>query len=337
MIFDAANTAWFRTNYKELTRESASGLICPITLKDTPFHELCAGHVLNKGLQQASRLTVPQRRDVDSFFGATIEPDLVNYLNFPVLSSAEHFAKVKRFVIKLPTGDRVEAFFANDAAAKRFTRIDLKNSAGEIVASPYVRTSQPIGEYKDVEVEWTITVSDLASVAALIKSAYLAFFKLVGYRYALDPIGSLVRRSLADFFEAGGTKSTARQYFSRFKGAVITSLAGFLDTTPDTLSGRTLLFHYDDGTDHDTLFAVSCLFRINQRTLLVTLPAVMDVTYSIVALRLYERLLEDRSMRNDIHFVTFRDEEFKVSPAPLDLRYLNNPTSDLIEGSANAL
>lgn len=182
-----------------------------------------------------------------------------------------------------------------------------------------------------------ITVSDLASIGALIKSAYLAFFKLVGYRYALDPVGSIVRKSLADFFEHGAAKSSARQYFSRFKGAVITSLAGLLNTTPDTLSGGTLLFHYDDGTNHDTLFAVSCLFRINERTLLVTLPAVMDVTYSIVALRLYERLLEDRSMRNDIHFVTFRDEEFKVSPAALDLRYLNNPTSELMEDCSNGL
>jgi hypothetical protein len=85
MIFDAVNTARFRANYKELTRESASGLIYPITVKDTPFQELCAGHVLSKGLQKASRLTVPQRRDVDNFFGATVEADLVKYLNFPIL------------------------------------------------------------------------------------------------------------------------------------------------------------------------------------------------------------------------------------------------------------
>jgi len=206
MIFDAINTARFRANYQELTRESVSGLICPITLQDTAFHELCAGHVLNQGLQHASRLTVPQRRDLDNFFGGAIEADLVKYLNFPILSSAEHLAKVKRFVIKLPTGDRVEAFFAGDEAAKRFQRVDLKNAAGETVASPYVRTNELVGEYKDVEVEWTITINDLALVGALIKSAYLTLFRLVGYRYALDPVGAIVRKSLADFFDAGAGK-----------------------------------------------------------------------------------------------------------------------------------
>jgi hypothetical protein len=104
-----------------------------------------------------------------------------------------------------------------------------------------------------------------------------------------------------------------------------------LNTIPDTLSEGTLLFHYDDGTNHDTLFAVSCLFHINKCTLIVTLPAVMDVTYSIVALQLYEGLLKDRAMRNDIHLVTFEDEKFEVSEAPLDIRYLNNSTTDSLQ------
>jgi hypothetical protein len=317
---------------KEVARYSPRGLICPITLKDTPFRELCVGHILNQGLQHASRLTVPQRRDLDNFFGASIEADLVRYLNFPILSSAEHLAKVKRFTIRLPTGDRMEAFFAGDEAAKRFKRVDITNAQGELVASPYVRSNESmVGEYKDVEVEWEITINDLALVGALIKSAYLTLFRLVGYRYALDPIGSIVRKSLGDFFNDRADKTSARQYFARFKGAVITSLKGLLNTTPDTLSGGTLLFHYDDGTNHDTLFAVSCLFHINKGTLIVTLPAVMDVTYSIVALQLYERLLKDRGMRNDIHFVTFDDEKFEVSPVPMDLRYLKSPTTDSLQ------
>lgn len=172
MVFDAENTARFSANYKEVARDSPRGLICPITLKDTPFRELCVGHILNQGLQHASRLTVPQRRDLDNFFGA-IEADLVRYLNFPILSSAEHLAKVKRFTIRLPTGDRMEAFFAGDEAAKRFKRVDITNAQGELVASPYVRSNESmVGEYKDVEVEWEITLNDLALFGALIKSAY---------------------------------------------------------------------------------------------------------------------------------------------------------------------
>lgn len=157
-------------------------------------------------------------------------------------------------------------------------------------------------------------------MGALIKSAYLTVFKLVGYRYALDPVG-IVRRSLAGFFNDRATKDRARDYFARFQGAVITSLRGFLNESPDTLSGATLLFHYDDGTRHDRLFAVSTLFRVNQATLIVTLPAVSEVDYSIEALAKYERLLKDRSTRNDIHYVTFVRDKFEVSPQPLRIEY----------------
>lgn len=298
-------------------------MICPITHQDTPFDQLCAGHILNKGLQKASRLTVPQRMDLDSHYGAALEADLVRYLNFPVLGSSDHLSKVKTFTIKLHSGEQVEAFFAGAEAANRYRRVDLKNSDGEVVASPYIRRSnEETSEYRDVEVEWTITISNIALVGALIKSAYLTLFRLVGYRYGFDPIGNIVRKCLADFFNDRATKTSARQYFSRFNGAVITSLKGLLNTTPDTLTGGTLLFHYDDGTNQDTLFALSCLFRINQCTLIVTLPAVMDITYSIEALRLYECLLKDRSIRNDIHFVTFAESKFAVSAEPMDLKYV---------------
>jgi hypothetical protein len=321
MTFDAMTTAHFSANYNALTREQPHGLICPITLRDIRFADLCSGHILNKALQEASRATIPQPRDLDSHFGATIEADLVKYLNFPVLNSSEHLSKVKTLTIKLPTGRTVKGFFAGDEAAKRFGRVDLKNAAGEIVASPYVRDNEIMGDYKDIAVEWVITVNDLALIGALIKSAYLTLFKLVGYRYALDPVGSIVRRSLASFFDDRASKNDSRNYFARFEGAVITSLKGFLNESPDTRQGGTMLFHYDDGTRHDRLFAVSTLFRVNQATLIVTLPAVSEVDYSIEALAKYERLLKDRSTRNDIHYVTFTQDTFQVSPQPMNIEY----------------
>jgi len=116
---DPATIAKYNENYKELRREEPRGMICPITLRDIPLDELCDGHILNKGLQKASRVTIPQPKDLDGHFGVTIEPDLIKYLNFPVLSSEEHLSKVKTLTIKLPTGERVEGFFARDDAARR--------------------------------------------------------------------------------------------------------------------------------------------------------------------------------------------------------------------------
>lgn len=124
MAINEATIAKHNENYKELTREAPKGMICPITLRDIPLEELCNGHILNEGLKEASRVTIPQPRDLDSHFGAAIEADLVKYLNFPVLSSEEHLSKVKTLTIKLPTGERLEGFFAGDEAARRFSRVD---------------------------------------------------------------------------------------------------------------------------------------------------------------------------------------------------------------------
>jgi hypothetical protein len=43
------------------------------------------------------------------YFGSTLEADLVRYLNFPGLSTAEHLAKAKRFTITFLTGEQAES------------------------------------------------------------------------------------------------------------------------------------------------------------------------------------------------------------------------------------
>ena len=327
MSLDDAITQRFRENYHALTGEWSTGFICPITLKDTPSKELCAGHVLNQGLRQASRRTVLQRRDVDNYFGTTLEPDLIKYLNFRVLTAAEHVAKSRSLTITLPSGERTEAFFAGPEASNRFMRVDLLDSSGKRIASPFVRSAaaQP-GEYRDIQIEWTLTVHQLALVGALIKSAYLSLFALVGYRYALDSIGSAVRRSLSAFFDDRASRQSAGDYFDQFRGAVIVSLDGVLDTIPDTLEGATLLFHYAErGTG--LLFGVSTIFRVNKITLIVTLPAKYDTQhdFSFAALDYYQGLLRDRAMRHATHLVRFKNTQFDVESTPMDIRYASSP------------
>jgi hypothetical protein len=53
---------------------------------------LCAGHVLNQGLQSASRVTVIQRKDIDNYYGYSVEPDFVRMLNLGVASQEELIA-----------------------------------------------------------------------------------------------------------------------------------------------------------------------------------------------------------------------------------------------------
>jgi len=70
----------FGEEYFHLTGVNPAGFVCPITLEEVAAERLCDGHILNEALSIASRKKVIQCVDVDNYFGATIEPDLVNFL-----------------------------------------------------------------------------------------------------------------------------------------------------------------------------------------------------------------------------------------------------------------
>lgn len=73
--------AWFAERYHEATGKHPRRFVCPITLRDDPDAELCAGHILCESLATARRDTVPQRKDVDNAFGTLFEGDFVRLAN----------------------------------------------------------------------------------------------------------------------------------------------------------------------------------------------------------------------------------------------------------------
>jgi len=322
----------FREDYFQATGIRTTGFVCPITLEEVPEEErLCAGHILNDGLGAASSAKVVQFADVDHYYGGTIEPELINFLNFPVMSAEERLKKFKRFYIKLD-GEMYEVFTAGPEAANRYPRVEFKNSKGEIIGERYVRSAKIApGTHADVETEFFLTVHDFALTGSLLKSAYLAIFRMVGYRYGLDAVGSNVRRALRDFYVERGKREDAKHYFEHFRGAVIVSLGGALDQIPDTLEEGRMLTHYAEGSlENGLLFACSCLFRVNSTTLVVTLPAYAQYGRSLDAIQYYRKLLADRSMKHSIHLTQFHGESFEIAKPPLDVRYVTSNTSGSI-------
>jgi hypothetical protein len=315
----------FREDHFGVTGVSPNGFMCPITLQDISVDHLCSGHILNDALGAASSHTVVQFRDVDHYYGGTIEPDLIDFLNFPVMSTEERLKKFKRFFIKLD-GGTYEVFSAGPEAAKRFPRVEIKDKSGKVIGERYLRSAKIApGHHADVESEFFLTVHGFAIIGALLKSAYLAIFKMVGYRYGLDPVGSTVRRSLAEFYLKRAKRAEAKNYFRDFRGAVIVSLGGALDELPDTLEAGWMLTHYAEGTAKTgLLFASSCLFRVNSVTLVVTVPAYWQSGYSLDAMSYYRRLLADRTMKHSIHLMQFRGNSFELSQKPIDIEYLSD-------------
>jgi hypothetical protein len=313
----------FSENYFQVTGNRANGFVCPITLKDVAVDRLCAGHILNHALGAASSKTVLQFKDVDHYFGTTIEPDLIDFLNFSKMSVEERLKKSKRFSIKL-NGESYEVFRAGPDAAKKFQRVEIIDQEGRVIDERYIKSAKIApGPHRDVEAEFFITVHDFALTGALLKSAYLTLFKMVGYRYGLDAVGSTVRRALAEFYFQRARRVDARNYFRDFQGAVIVSLGGTLDEIPDTLEGGQLLMHYAEGTmNTGLLFASSCLFRVNSITLIVTVPAYWQFGHALDAMSYYRKLLSNREMKHSIHLSEFHGNSFEIAKAPLDIQYM---------------
>jgi len=314
----------FREEYFALTRITPTGFVCPITLQDIAVDRLCAGHILNNALQSASSNKVVQFAEVDNHFGATIEPDLINFLNFPTMSSEERLRQTKYLKVNLD-GETHELFHAGPEAAKKFQRVDILDSDGNVIDERYIKSARIApGHHRNVQAESFLTVYDFALTGALLKSAYLAIFKMVGYQYALDAVGSKLRRVLADFYSQKGNKARAKEYFRDFEGAIIISLGGLLDEIPDTLTGGNMLMHYAEGSARTgLLFAASCLFRVNSRTLVVTVPACWRPVESLDAVSYYRKLLMDRGMKHSIHLMEFRGDSFGLSATPVDVKYTN--------------
>src|SRR5690349_2210942 len=104
MAYSTEQLALLNKNYLAVTGKPAQHFVCPITLKDEPGGELCDGHILNGSISQASRKTVVEYKDVDNYFGTTIEPDLVAVLNAPVSTPKALMEKYGRtLTVALPS------------------------------------------------------------------------------------------------------------------------------------------------------------------------------------------------------------------------------------------
>lgn len=321
MTINEEQLARLNADYFGLTGKAVERFVCPVTLQDDPNAELCDGHVLNESIKKASRATVIQRKDVDNYYGRTIEPDLVRFLNVPVSTPQELVRRSRDLTITTPSGDKFDAFFSNSSARKRFQQVDLWNPDGIPFASPFLKTGKLEARlHKDLEVEWTMTVTDSAVVGSLVKSGYLALFRMLGYRWVHSADGDKVRRALAAFYRDKASKKQSLSYFGEFKGSMAVVLGDQFDHVGDTLDGGSLLLHYAEG-DSTTglLFAVTCLFRVNDRVVAVTLPCHQREGYYCVAFRHYQEFLSNRSTFHSAYFARYYNEHFEISSAPLRL------------------
>lgn len=324
MAFSAEQLNLLNADYRAVTGKAIRRFVCPITLKDDPQAPLCDGHILNDSIKTASKKTIVQREDVDNYFGRTLEPDLVAYLNAPVSTAQELIRRYRRtLTVTLPSGEKAEAFFADAKARSRFPQIDLLDTSGTTIASPFLRTgSLEPTLHKGLQVEWLMGFTNSAMLGALLKSAHLALFRLMGYRYVLSAGGDFLRQALADFYNDRADKAQSVAYFSKFTGSVKFALDELPADICGTLEDGSLWFHYEPGGfDNRALFAISFLFLVNGRLGTVMVPNCLDGSRFEAAYARYEATLRDWAMPQDIHCAWLGNQKIEVNPHPLSVQF----------------
>lgn len=246
---------------------------CPILLEESPCVELIDGHVLPQSLRTASRATVLQRKDVDNFFGHTVEAELVGFVNSVAYTKSEFLERAKGVSIVSETAGPLALFTPNPKSSPPFPRIGLRDSKGQTIATPHVKgTLDDLGGSSGMaEVQGTMSFHKPSIDAAMLKAAHLALFKLAGYQWALSAAGQYASKPLRQFVRSSGSRSDVEAMFGGFSSAFHVILSPSFPF--DTLADSKVILHdkLSDPGQADP-FAISCVFSVNARLLFVTLP-----------------------------------------------------------------
>lgn len=268
-------------DYCKVVGTASSDFVCPITLE--PCTDLIDGHILNVALRKASRRTVIQCKDVDNYYGSTVEPELVRHLNFNQLSDADIVRANRNIQVRFTDGTRAGAFAATGKKAKQAARKfeSIRVPLGDEEVQVFIIADRGDPRLRDsIELEGIIQSFPAHWTAAMLKAAHLTMFEMIGYAAVLNPMGDVLRNTLSRYYKDRGTRQAAGVYFAEFENAVhllIEAVPGrdrakrFRACPFDSIEDRTVFLH-QSGAQKKVLFAMTCIFRINQLTVAVTVP-----------------------------------------------------------------
>ncbi len=220
-----------RKDYAKDGRAPFQHFFCPILHEDT-HTELCKGHIVPEAC--GSKAWVPQRKDVDNFFGSIAEAGFVACLEdqkMDVVRALMDKSKHKRLNWKFMVDDDVIGhYFANDPA-----KVPGHHSSGKLIGPnneiiPDVVFKLSPDELKNLEDaeaagdSLTVVIDHdylPEMTASLIKAAHLTMFGMFGYEWVFSVPGKDLAAVLRPFYlQHRGKKKVdvdgpLRDYFSK--------------------------------------------------------------------------------------------------------------------------
>lgn len=194
-----------RAAFEKETGRSFTHFFCPILHSDEP-EKLCKGHIIPKAFGTCN-IWVPQRADIDNFYGSVAEADFIAAVQDRSKTPFEKWVdptlrKRHRPCIEFG-GVRLPHYFPNEhVGAPGHTSVQVVGNNGETICnvvvkmSPQAMKSLP-GNTLTIAVERDYRP---ALVASLLKAAHLTLFRMLGYNHVFSPDGEQLAHILRTFF-----------------------------------------------------------------------------------------------------------------------------------------
>jgi hypothetical protein len=203
-----------RADYAKVTGTPFEHFYCPLLCRDEGV-EVCMGHVISKTWPNCCRSVVPQRGDIDHWYGSIAEAEFGTMLEaraaglVGVVTDDKLFKQVKPKI--LVDGEECRYYpYREGKSAPQHTHIELAPEASDEVVR-LVLVKSPAQMAQDQGKRWSMVVERdwrPPVIVSVIKAAYLTLFKLLGYGYALSAGGlEIGRYTLGRFFEENYGKS----------------------------------------------------------------------------------------------------------------------------------
>lgn len=222
-----------RHDFSQINGTPFQHFFCPILHVDEQTL-LCRGHIIPDSTQTANDW-MPQRADVDNFYGAIVEGDFSAVVRdrtkpFPeIVLSPKHNQQFKPQIMM--DGKNVE-YFIPKSPSKFAGHTPVQIVTGDddqLVGNIVVKMSPAeMMQLTDKKLNWVIERDFRPAVtASVLKAVHLILFRMLGYDHVFSPSGLFLSQILRDFYLANRQRRkrdlavSVESYFSQFESMIV--------------------------------------------------------------------------------------------------------------------
>jgi hypothetical protein len=257
-----------RADYAKATGKPFEHFFCPILLKDEPG-ELCDGHIV---MEAFGKLTIPQRKDVDNFYGTAAEADVVGFMQdkgTDVLANWHKPSIQQRLQprIESPDGELIGHYFPSEEGhvVPGQTTAELRDQDGKKIRTLVLKKpAHEVAALKGQELQLIFERNFMpAFTAAVLKAAHLSMFDMIGYDHVLSPGGRYLADILGRFFvenkDSKNKREAVNDYFMRFSRMIFPMLGDGAKAFAGTVNDKRGIFCMGM---NGRPFAIGCIVKM---------------------------------------------------------------------------